>query len=88
MTIYHVSYDLNKSGQNYQGLYDELMKTGYCHYADSSWLLDTTETADQVWNRLSSRVDENDTVLVIKVTKSYQGWLKKEFWDWLNSRTF
>ncbi|HGY4398009.1 hypothetical protein AB2J17_05785 [Citrobacter freundii] len=88
MAIYHVSYDLNKSGQNYQGMYDELMETDYCHYAESSWLIDTSETAEQVWSRLSSSVDENDTVLIIRVTTPYQGWLSKECWDWLNSRTF
>lgn len=35
MSVYCVSYDLNKAGQNYNALYDELKKSpGWCHPLD------------------------------------------------------
>lgn len=46
MTVYCVSYDLNKAGQNYNDLYEELKKSpNWWHHLDSTWLIVTNETA-------------------------------------------
>jgi len=84
MTVYCVSYDLNKTGQNYSALYEELKKSSsWWHYLDSTWLIYTSETADQLSERLLKHTDQNDRLLVIKVVKSYQGWLNEEAWKWI-----
>lgn len=76
MSVYCVSYDLNQAGQNYNALYDELKKSpGWCHPLDSTWLISTGETAQQLSDRLRRHLDNNDTLLVIGVTKEYAGWL-------------
>lgn len=86
MAVHCVSYDLNKAGQNYNGLYDELKKSlGYWHYLDSTWLISTTETATQLFQRLKPYIDDNDIMLVIKVTNEYSGWLPQKAWDWLKN---
>ncbi|WP_028863975.1 hypothetical protein [Psychromonas aquimarina] len=86
MTVYCVSYDLNKTGQNYNGLYKELEKSsGYWHYLDSTWLIATSETATQLFARLKAYVDDNDSMLVIRVTTEHSGWLPKKAWDWINN---
>ena len=70
MSVYCVSYDLNQAGQNYNALYDELKKSpGWCHPLDSPWLISTGETAQQLSDRLRRHLDNNDTLLVIGVTK-------------------
>lgn len=85
MTVYCVSYDLNKSGQNYKALYDELeSSSGYWHYLDSTWLVSTSETADQLSNRILKHLDSNDSLLVIKVVSPKAGWLPQDAWDWIN----
>ncbi|MCG5262440.1 hypothetical protein [Cupriavidus gilardii] len=85
MTVYSVSYDLNKAGQNYSALYEELKKSpSWWHYLDSTWLIYTTETAQQLSNRLLMHIDKNDRLLVIKVVRAYQGWLSEEAWKWIN----
>lgn len=85
MTVYCVSYDLNKSGQNYNALYEELKKSSnWCHPMDSTWLIVTSETAEQLRDRLRKHMDDNDTLLVIKSIRPYSGWLTKEVWDWLD----
>lgn len=85
MSVYCVSYDLNKSGQNYSGLYAELEASpSWWHFLDSTWLISTSETADQLSARLLKKLDTNDRVLVIKVTRDYAGWLTEDAWNWIN----
>jgi len=86
MTVYCVSYDLNKAGQNYAKLYEELRRSpSWWHHLDSTWLIRTTENAAQLTERIRRHLDSNDTLLVIRVTRDYGGWLKQEAWDWINA---
>lgn len=86
MSVYCVSYDLNQAGQNYNALYNELKKSpGWCHPLDSTWLISTGETAQQLSDRLRRHLDNNDTLLVIGVTKEYAGWLTQDTWDWMRT---
>lgn len=85
MPVYCVSYDLNKSGQNYDDLYQSLESSaGWWHYLDSTWLVATEESAEQLSSRLLKNLDSNDSLLVIKVVREYQGWLTKEAWEWID----
>lgn len=84
MTVYCVSYDLNKAGQNYNALYDELKASlNWWHYLDSTWLIYTHESAEALFQRLQKHIDNNDRLLVIKVVRNYQGWLTEEAWQWI-----
>lgn len=82
--IYLISYDLNKIGKNYSDLYTTI-KNHYTwwHYLDSTWLIYTSESTNQIWNRFSSIIDNNDSILIIEVKDNYQGWLPKEAWIWI-----
>ena len=84
-----ISYDLNKPGQDYTPLYEEIKSYGtWWHHLDSTWLVDTNETPNQCVERLRKHMDNNDNLLVIEVCKNYQGWLPKNAWDWLNARNY
>jgi hypothetical protein len=52
----------------------------------STWLVDTSLSAQEIWDRLAPHVDENDSFLVIGVTRDYQGLLPEKAWEWINSR--
>lgn len=85
VTAYCVSYDLNKTGQNYNALYEELKKSpNWCHPLDSTWLIVTSESPQELANRLRKHMDDNDGLLVIRVTSDHAGWLSQEVWDWIN----
>lgn len=85
--IYAVNYDLKAPGRDYSGLYTAIQGCGeWWHYLGSTWLINTTLDAQQIWSRLSMHVDRNDVVLVIGVSKDYQGWLPQEAWQWINDR--
>ncbi|GAA4168017.1 SinR family protein [Sphingobacterium ginsenosidimutans] len=82
--VYVVSYDLNKSGQDYEGLYGELKKSpAYWHYLDSTWLIYTSESANELYDRIGGHIDRNDLALVIEVRRNYQGWLPEKAWEWI-----
>lgn len=86
--IYSVNYDLKRPGQDYSNLYDAIKSCGaWWHHLGSTWLLDTNLTAKGIWDRISPCVDKNDAVLIIGVTRDYQGWLPQDAWEWLNQRT-
>jgi len=79
-----VSYDLNVPGQNYKGLFDELKRSpNWWHYLDSTWLVYTPESAQRLFERLARHFDENDRVLIARVTNDYHGWLTDEAWHWI-----
>ena len=86
MTVYAITYDLNRPGQNYQDLYDEIKGLGayWWHYLDSMWLVSTNLSANQVSERIRKHCDTNDHFLVIRVVANYQGWLPEEAWSWIN----
>ncbi|AWX56922.1 hypothetical protein AB432_018535 [Brevibacillus brevis] len=86
MAVYLITYDLNKSGQNYDKLYEQIKSCGaWWHYLDSTWLVDSTLNATQIRDRMKNAMDDNDFCLVIKLTnENYQGWLPKKAWNWIH----
>lgn len=84
MGVYCVSYDLNKAGQDYEGLYGALKEfPDWWHYLDSTWLVSTNESAYAIFDKLHQHLDENDSLLIVQVGKDYSGWLSEEAWEWI-----
>lgn len=66
---YGVSYDLRKPGRDYSALYALLRSyPRWCRVTESHWLVQTTETAVQVRDRIAEVVDANDHIFVAVVT--------------------
>ena len=83
--VYCVTYDLKKPGQSYAKLYEVLKNSPkWWHFLQSTWLIQTNESAQQLYDRLKPHLDPNDFVLVIEIRNNAQGWLPKEAWDWIN----
>lgn len=81
-----VGYDLNKPGQNYQKVHEAIKVLGsdWWHYLGSTWLVVTTLTPSQAWDRIASAFDKSDNCLILDVSgDDYSGWLSKEAWDWI-----
>lgn len=90
--VYLITYDLNKAGQNYDGLYKAIIALGgpsKCwHYLDSNWLVETSYSTSQISEKLLKETDKNDHLLVVRVLKDYHGWLPKDAWDWISNANF
>ncbi len=85
--VYNVSYDLKKAGKDYKGLHEELKKTlNWNHLLGSTWLLSTTESATQIWERLKPHIDGDDRILIIQVINNANGWLDNSDCIWLNNQ--
>jgi len=84
--VYHISYDLNKPGQNYNELYSEIKSLGsWCHPADSTWYVDTNLSATQIRDRLDA-VDATDSLIVSRASAP-AAWigLPNDVSDWLEA---
>jgi hypothetical protein len=84
-----VTYDLKTPGRTYGPFYEALKAQGsWWHYLTTTWLLDTEHQPQEVYDALGQHLSKLDRILVIRVTNSYQGYLPKDAWDWINARTF
>jgi hypothetical protein len=84
-----ITYDLHRPLQNYTGLHEAIKRIGtWWHHLESTWLVETTLTPQQVWERIATQVDKDDRVFVVRVTSSNSGWLTQDAWNWLNARVY
>lgn len=90
--VYIISYDLNKSGQNYDGLYDVIKESSdsnrWWHHLDSTWIIKSNLTVGQVSDKIKAQVDDNDFYIVIEIKDNKQGWLPEKAWNYLNNEIF
>lgn len=89
MKTYLISYDLNRVGQNYPSLYKAI--TAYTHHInamDSLWVIKTTETAAQIYDKLAGHIDANDFLLVSELNPNHRGWVKKEVIAFLDAPVY
>ncbi|SDL67352.1 hypothetical protein SAMN04487898_12283 [Pedobacter sp. ok626] len=84
MSVYLVTYDLNKKDKNYDGVITEIERSSaFCKPLKSTWLVSTTESAIGLHNRIWKHMDDNDYLLIIEVKANYYGWLEKTHWEWI-----
>ena len=82
-----VTLDLHGPAAAYDKLYDTLKKQGtWWHYMRWTWLLDTSHSPSEVIDALQAHIQSEDRVLVVPLTRPYQGLLKPDEWKWITSR--
>lgn len=76
-----------KGGANLGVLNKTIQKMeAWWSYLDRVWIVGTSESADELWGRLSGLFGKNDNVLIIELPAGpdRQGWLPTEAWEWFN----
>lgn len=87
--LYLITYDLNKSDKDYNGLTKVLEGfPRHNHCQKSVWLIGTGESADQIANTLHPHIDSNDLLLVVRWGMEFQGRMTKEVWDWITANNY
>lgn len=71
MSIVLVTYDLKASGRDYSRVYDYLKSYTYCKGMESVWLIETAKSASTIRDEMMSRVDSNDVVFTVKITREW-----------------
>ena len=66
---YLIGYDLNKSGQDYKTLIEEIKKLGtwWC-CLDSTWIIKSDSSSMVIRDHLKKFIDTNDELLVVGLT--------------------
>lgn len=89
---YIITYDLNAKGQKYDKLIKaikEEVSTGvWCSFWKSSYLFRSNLSPDQILEVLKPHLDNNDRMFVSELNNSYQGWLSKDDWEYINNHIF
>lgn len=84
MPLYIISYDLGKPDRDYTGLFDELKKfDNWWHYLESTWIIKTSNSPNEIFKKLKTHIDDNDNLLIIEAGKKHQGWLPEKAWNWI-----
>jgi len=68
LAYFVVSYDLIRN-KDYQRIIDELERLGAAKMLLSQWLLDASNTAQEVKDHLTPFVDDDDRLVVIEFSK-------------------
>lgn len=72
-----IGYDLNKTGQNYDGLIEAIKRLSETrwHCLDSTWILKTDHSTEVIRNALRPYLDLNDELLVVTLQRdaAWQG---------------
>ena len=88
--FYIISYDLKVPSKDYTSLYDAIKEyTDWQHPLESTWLIYTTDDANQISTKLRSegRMDDSDLLFVCALDiLDRQGWLDKTVWNWIKDK--
>ncbi len=71
----HISYDLNKPGQNYQAVIEQIKSIGgWAKIHKSFWFVNSDLSARQAADAVWSVMDSSDTVYVTDSTNNDASW--------------
>lgn len=66
-----ITYDLNKSGQNYEALIEKIKTLGaWAKVQQSVWYLHTSYSSKEVLEMLSTVTDYNDSLFVAQLSEA------------------
>jgi len=90
MPVLLVTYAQNTPGKDYTPLYDAIKKncSEWWHYLDHVWIVNSSQTADQLARNLYPYMTKLDSLLVVRITAEHQGWLPQDAWNWLNDKKY
>lgn len=80
-----VAYDLNEEVKR-PNIVAEIRKTAWARLSESSYLIDTNESVEQVHARFRPYLDGNDDFFVMTIGQAYSGFGPKEVIDWIDAR--
>ena len=87
MTVYQISYDLNRPGQDYNAVIDAIKDLGaWAHPLKSMWFVDTQLTASGLYDVMRKFIDGSDRLFISRVTADHAGWMDSEVVEWLKGR--
>lgn len=69
MSAYLVTFDLNRQGQNYDGVVEAIKSYGtWAKVATTTFVIVTSSSAGQIRDKLQAKIDSNDELFVAKLS--------------------
>lgn len=91
MSVYLITWDLNKEKTNYNQARQEFISNleDFENIKDSGLdsvrFISTDWDIDKVSDDIRTKLDNNDRLFVIEIKKgNHQGWLSQKVWDWID----
>lgn len=93
MSVYLITWDLNKERSNYNQARQEFISNleDFENIKDSG--LDSVRFISTDWdiNKISddlrSKMDKNDNLFIVEIKRgNHQGWMSENTWNWINER--
>jgi hypothetical protein len=70
MKAFLIGYDLNRPARDYDNLFKAIRQLGtWWHYFDSTWIVKSNCSAQEIRDRLVPHIDGNDDLLVVLLTR-------------------
>lgn len=90
MKPYIITYEIKPTAtSNYEKLFEEIKKhKKWWHYLENSWIVMSGDSANQIFSKFETHLDENINLLVIELGKDRQGWLTEKAWTWIKNNIF
>ncbi len=86
MAVRLITYDLNKTGQNYTKLLEVIRSYGaWARLSESSYAIVTNEFVEVTYNKLKPYFDPNDNLLILTLAGAHIGQNSQEVVDWLRN---
>ncbi len=86
MSVKLITYDLNAPGQNHTKVLEKIKTYTWARLSESSYAVDTSETAATIYGKFKPLLDQSDDFLVISMTKPYAGRAHRDVISWLDRR--
>lgn len=84
---YMISYDLNKSGQDYEALFEAIKNASngiWCKPCKSTWLIQSgCQTSTALYEALEKSLDANDFIVIAKIDGTVYGRMEKSVADYI-----
>lgn len=93
MSVYLITWDLNKERSNYNQARQEFISNleDFENIKDSG--LDSVRFISTDWdiNKISddlrSKMDKNDNLFIVEIKRgNHRGWMSENTWNWINER--
>lgn len=88
--LYVITYDLRTQGRDYSSLYKTIRDIGPAlNCLRSVWFVQSMLPILNIRELLLRQMTSQDSLIVVDITgKIYDGWLKREYWDWIRAHNF
>lgn len=88
---YIISYDIKSTNNRdymplYQAIKDINFDNPWQHFAESSWLIRTNLTAQEIFDKLFTVLGEDNLIFISELNiDNLAGWLGKPTWEWIKN---